>query len=140
MSYFDPILHLINQGSYSPDYRMPGYGFLFYGFFLLSHSQEVSFFLIILLQFILTGMAYGLIAQMVYELTGSRKFYALSYVLMVVNYYLLFDSYLSTESIATSLLILISYLCFRPGRFPIIMGIAVCWLIFLKSIFFCTLI
>ena len=33
MSYFDPILHLINQGSYTPDYRMPGYGFLFYGFF-----------------------------------------------------------------------------------------------------------
>ena len=135
MSYFDPILHLINQGSYSPDYRMPGYGFLFYGFFLLSHSQEVSFFLIILLQFILTGMAYGLIAQMVFELTGSRKFYALSFLLMAVNYYLLFDSYLSTESIATSLLILISYLCFRPGRFPLIMGLAVCWLIFLKSIF-----
>ena len=135
MSYFDPILHLINQGSYSPDYRMPGYGFLFYGFFLLSHSLEASFFLIILFQFILTGIAYGLIAQMVYELTGSRKFYALSYVLMAVNYYLLFDSYLSTESIATSVLILISYLCFRPGRFPIIMGLAVCWLIFLKSIF-----
>ncbi len=135
MSYFEPIIHLLEQGSYSPDYRMPGYGFLFYGFFLLSHSQEASFFLIVLLQFILTGMAYGLIAQMVFELTGSRKFYALSFLLMEVNYYLLFDSYLSTESIATSLLILISYLCFRPGRFPLFMGLAVCWLIFLKSIF-----
>ena len=135
MSYFEPIIHLLEQGSYSPDYRMPGYGFLFYGFFLISHSNEISFFLIILLQFIITGVAYGVLAQMVFELTSSRIWYALSFLLLEVNYYLLFDSYLSTESLATSLLILISYLCFRPGRYPILMGLAVCWLIFLKSIF-----
>lgn len=135
MSYFDPIIHLLEQGSYNPDYRMPGYGVLYYVFFLISHSNEISFFLIILFQFILTGLAYGLIAQMVFELTGSRVLYFLSFLLLEVNYYLLFDSYLSTESLATSLLILISYLCFRPGRYPLILGFALCWLIFIKSIF-----
>ena len=41
-SYFDPIDNLIANGSYSPDFRMPGYGVLYLPFALLFSKAIVT--------------------------------------------------------------------------------------------------
>lgn len=134
-SYFDPIIHLLNFGDYSPDYRMPGYGGLYFVFYKITESEQITLYLIILFQFILSGIAIGLMAQLIFDFTNSKTLFFLSFLLLEISYYLLYDCYLSSESLATSLLVFIAYIMYKSGKSPFLLGICFIWLVFVKSIF-----
>ncbi|WP_395783282.1 hypothetical protein [Aquirufa sp.] len=134
-SYFDPIVHLLNFGDYSPDFRMPGYGGLYFVFFTITQSDQVTLYLIIFFQFIFSGISIGLMAQLIFEFTNSKTLFILSFLFLEISYYLLYDCYLSSESLATSLLVFITYIVSKSGKSPFLLGICFIWLVFVKSIF-----
>src|SRR5690349_11339002 len=67
-SYFSPIESLLETGSYSPDFRMPGYGGVYF-LFRLFFSSTAAINIIIVSQWILAAVSSYLLAVAVYNFT-----------------------------------------------------------------------
>ncbi|HWY98770.1 MAG TPA: hypothetical protein VNY36_06775 [Bacteroidia bacterium] len=104
-SYFSPIDNFIAHGAYSPDFRMPGYGFLYYPFALL-FSKTIAYNIIIILQFIAASLSVYCLALITHIIFKSKAMFYLTFYLFAISTYTsLFDSTLLTESFTTSFLI-----------------------------------
>jgi hypothetical protein len=132
-SYFNPIFDFFQTGIYNSNYRMPGYGLLLGIFLSLGCGVNVCYFLIILTQHLLSGLAIGLLITELKVLYPTSKIYWVAGFLHFFSPYFLYDFYLSTESITTSILIIITYLGFKK-KWPILFGLLCIWAIFLKPI------
>jgi hypothetical protein len=139
-SYFDPIENLLHNGSYSPDFRMPGYGFIYFLFRLL-FSQAITCNCIIALQFILAGVSAYYLALTAKAIFKSNKIFYVCYYLFLLSVYSnYFDGWLLTESFSCSALIFSSWLFVsnyysgKTGRL-LYSGLFLTWAVFLRPVF-----
>ncbi|MDD3877886.1 MAG: hypothetical protein PHT69_14790 [Bacteroidales bacterium] len=138
-SYFEPIENLINNGQYLDDYRMPGYGWIYY---LLRwvFSKTISFNIIIIIQLIFSAISVyllGKIAHIVFEI--KKSFYITYFLYLTSTYVSIFDYVLMTESLTVSTIIISLYLFFchiRSKSFIHLFfsGLFITWAIFLRPI------
>jgi len=141
-TYFEPIENLISHGTYSPDFRMPGYGVLYLplAFFF---SKSVAFTMLIVLQYIVAASTIyplSLIARYLFK--STQVFYLTFYLYLVSTYTSLFDATLLTESFTTSFLILSVFFLVKAFETEkrhslnlIISGLFITWVVFLRPVF-----
>jgi hypothetical protein len=104
-TYFSPIDNLITHGAYSPDFRMPGYGLLYFPFAFL-FSKTIAYTIIIVLQFIAASLSVYCLAIIAYNIFKSKAMFYLTFYLFAISTYTsLFDTTLLTESFTCSFLI-----------------------------------
>jgi len=123
-----------------PDYRMPGYGAIYY-LFRLIFSQVFAYNALIIFQFILAGISVyylALTARFIFE--SDVLFYVCFYLFLISTYSNYFDGWLLTESLAGSLLIFSVWFFtkyFETGK-PVNLlfaGIIIGWTIFIRPVF-----
>lgn len=137
--YFDPIENVINGGSYSPDYRMPGVGAPYWVFrqFL---SQTASYDAMVVLQWFLSGLSVLLLSLLALRLTGSHRAALATYVLFLLSTYTSwYDTALSSDSLAASAIVIQVYLFQRAldkrdVRLLLLCGAFLAWIIFLRPV------
>lgn len=134
-SYIEPIENLLKNGEYYDDYRMPGYGWLYYIFRLFfSNNQSLNFLAIT--QIIFSGIstyALGLIAK---QLFGSKNYFIAGYALYVASTFVsLYDLFLGTESFCVSTTVIsFYYLLSDKKNNYFLAGLFITWSIFLRPI------
>jgi len=101
-SYLDPIEHLVDRGSYSPDYRMPGYGAIYLPLYL-AFPKAMALNVLVLFQLLIDVVASILLIEAVRILTNSNTgallallFYGIACTVSVYGKFVL------TETIAAS--------------------------------------
>ncbi len=140
LSYMDPIENLLKDGSYFPDYRMPGYGVI-YLFFRVLFSPDYSCNMLLVLQFILAGVSVyylALTARAIFK--NDKIFYISFYLFLFSTYSNFYDGWLLTESLCSSAMIFSAWFFvkyFQSGRVRnlLISGILLTWIIFLRPVF-----
>ena len=136
-SYIEPIENLLSNGTYSDDYRMPGYGGIYF-MLRLVFNQPWSLNILVILQLALSSVsvyALGLIAKAIFK--NNSSFYISFIIYLASAYVSLFDSFLLTESFCTSSLILsvlffINYYQSNNIYFLLPSGFFITWSIFLR--------
>ncbi len=139
-TYLAPIDNLLRNGTYSPDYRMPGYGFV-YLVFRFVFSQAIACNLLLIFQFILGGISVyylALIAKKVFNCTPI--FYVTYFIFLFSTYSNFYDGWLLTESFCTSALIFaiwffVNYFEKEEKKHLIFSGLFLTWVIFLRPVF-----
>ncbi|MCX7607027.1 MAG: hypothetical protein N2170_07180 [Bacteroidia bacterium] len=69
--YLNPILYWVKQGHYWPDYRLPGYGSLFWIFYAPTQNEKVAKYALTCVSFVLVSCTLVLSAAHLYKKTGS---------------------------------------------------------------------
>jgi hypothetical protein len=139
-SYLDPVDHLVQHGSYEPDFRMPGYGAPYY-LFLQLFSKPTSMKLLLLFQLGLSVLAVYYLALSALLLFNSYKiFYGVFYLYLISTYTSIFDISLLTESLTVSSCIFSAYFFikfFRNKKSSCLFcsGVFMMWMIFLRPVF-----
>ncbi len=138
-SYFLPIETLLKSGQYSPEYRMPGYGWI-YLLLRLVFDTTMSYNIIILLQWTLSSLSVYYLAKSVLLITKEKfLFYITLFLYLISTSTNVLDYYLLTESFTTSALI---FSCYYFGRYLnehkkillFISGSFICWGIFMRPV------
>jgi len=138
--YLTSIENLISKGSYTPDFRMPGYGVIYFPLYLL-FSRNTAYNLLIILQVLASSIsvyALALIAKKVFNYTA---FFYFTFYLFAVNYFTnSFDMWVFTESFATSMLIFFVYYFIlynesKGNRHLFLAGLFLTWVIFLRPVY-----
>lgn len=108
-SYLRPIENLIEYGSYTPDYRLPGYGMIFFvlrAFFQSETAQTI----LVLLQWLISTISIFYLAESIYTITRNERLSFLGLALYTISTSSnTFDYFLLTESFTTSFLIFGTY-------------------------------
>jgi len=138
--YLDPIDNLLKNGSYSPEYRMPGYGFI-YLLFRCFLPFDYSCNILIILQFILAGISVyylALIAKTVFK--SDKIFYVCFYLFLFSTYSNYFDGWIMTESFCNSALIFsvwffVNYFQSAKVKNLLFSGMFLTWAVFLRPVF-----
>ena len=139
-SYIKPVEHLLKFGAYDSDFRMPGYGWVYYCLRLMFSTLNASNVLV-LLQVILSGAAVYFLAMTAFLLSNSKKVFISVYILsLLTTYSAVYDSYFLTESFCTSSGIFAIYFLVialkRNKFFPFLWsGLFFTWMIFLKPVY-----
>lgn len=138
-SYFDPVDEFISQGAYLYDFRMPGYGFVYYILRLgLDPSNALN--TIGFLQLIISSIsvyALGLICLNLFK--SQSAFLAGFFIYLLSVYTSIYDSYLLSESLCTSFLILSLYFFTKPQMKKsnlFFAGLFITWSIFMRPVVF----
>lgn len=133
-SYLNPVDNYLLTGEFNT-YRMPGYGmvyFIFRAFF----SDALAKSLIIFLQIVLSSVSVYVLGLISNRLIKNSFF--VSYFLYLISTYVsIYDQYLLTESLTTSVLILCVFILLYSNRsiFNLLLsGIMATWLFFLKPV------
>jgi hypothetical protein len=79
-SYTDPIDHLVEAGSYDPDYRMPGYGAA-YALLRVFAARRLALDLLVVVQLFVDVLAVYALALAVLGITRSRVGFLLTFAL-----------------------------------------------------------
>jgi hypothetical protein len=138
-SYIEPIENLIANGTYFDDYRLPGYGFIY---FLLRLFLSACFAMnaMVILQVVLSGISVYLFAEIAARLMHQwYAFYVAYFVYLISTFVSLWDVFLLTESFCVSALIISFYFLSSPsftGRNLLLSGLFLTWAIFLKPVVF----
>ncbi len=138
-AYLSPVDNLVHTGSYTPDYRMPGYGAFYFPFILL-FSKGTACNLMILSQLLISAVSVYVLALTARNIFKSNTAFYIAFVLYSLSCYTsCFDGFLLTESITTSFLIFAVYLFilyFEKGRYPYIFlsGAFLTWAIFCRPV------
>ena len=136
-SYIEPIENLISKGAYSPDFRMPGYGALYFLLrLLLSKANALN--LLALAQLFLDALSVYFLALIVRDIFEREVlFYITFYTYLLSTYTSIFDIFILTESLAVSSLIFAVF-CFVRGAnknnkaLLFLSGCFLTWCIFLR--------
>ncbi|MDD3877887.1 MAG: hypothetical protein PHT69_14795 [Bacteroidales bacterium] len=139
LMYFKPIENLINNGEYSDDLKMPGYGFIYYLLRLVFDKTITANFIILIQLFFSTISVYclGLIAYMVFN---KKILFLLTFFLYLFSIFVSVNDYvLMTESLAASTLIISIYFFmsfFNKSKHVYLLysGIFITWAIFLRPV------
>ena len=136
-SYIDPIEHLLANGSYADDYRMPGYGWIYYLIRLL-FSQAAALNVLVLLQLVLSAVSVYALALIAYCVFRHLSYFYLSFFIYLISTYAsLFDFKLLTESFCTSSIIFSTYFLLTGSEKKsklFFSGLFLTWAIFLKPV------
>ena len=138
-SYISPIESLLNGGSYSPDHRMPGIGFLYFIFRIFGNT---SFALngVIITQMILSSVSVYYLSLLSIRIFKIKwMFYATFFFYAISTFVTEWDTRIMTESLATSMLIIGLYFYFEgikknSEKIFVVVGLLFTWLIFLKPV------
>jgi hypothetical protein len=104
--YLTPIDNLVKNGSYDPDFRMPGYG-VFYLPLAMLFSKVVAYNILILFQLLCSVVSTYLLALTAFMLFNKRIFFYATFILYATSIYSFYaDIFLLTESLTTSFLII----------------------------------
>lgn len=139
-SYFDPIENLLKSGVYTPDFRMPGYGAVYY-LLRLFFSQNAACNTIIFLQYILASISVYYMALLAMEVLKNKKAFYITFFLFLIspysNYY---DTALLTEAFCTAAIVFGTYSFIRYTKKDnyiniFLCGIFITWAVFLRPIY-----
>ena len=135
--YLEPIEHLISAGTYADDFRMPGYGFIYFLLRLILNPL-VSLYVIGFLQVLLSAISVYCLALICKTILKSRTAFLIAYFLFLASTFTaVYDAFLLTESLCTSFLIFSFYFLTKPSlnRSAIFLaGLFTTWSIFLRPI------
>ena len=142
-SYFEPVDNYISSGKYYgkiyEDYRMPGYGAIY---FILCKffSVPVALNILVLLQLLLSAISVYVLASISFSLFRSDLSFYLTYFLYLISTYVsLYDPLLLSESFCCSALIIGIYflLNHKSSKWNLLLaGIFFAWCVFLRPIMF----
>lgn len=135
-SYLGPIENLIANGEYYDDFRMPGYGWLYFllriPFSLIWAQNFLVFFQVILSA--ISVYVLGLVSLKIFEKTS---YFLLTYFLYLISTFVsLSDNFLLTESFCTASLIFSIYFLLKGEKSNFLSGLFLTWAIFLRPVFF----
>lgn len=139
-SYLDPIDALLAHGSYTPDYRMPGYGapFLVLRLFLDTDAASNA---LVLLQLCCSILALYSAARIAGHVFSSSRAFVVAFVLLGASMFVsAFDPQLATESFCASAIVLMLHALLKaqaPGAslaWWTITGILLAWCVFLRPV------
>jgi len=139
-SYLLPIENLIHYGKYSPDYRIPAYGALYFPLLLL-FSKATACNILIIIQFIFSSLSvYCLALTAIYIFKKNVFFYLTFYLFALSTYSCLYDDILMTESLTTSMLIFSIFYFSRYFEskkiiYLTISGLCMAWAVLLRPVF-----
>lgn len=137
--YLQPIESVLAGGDYMPDYRMPGVGAVYWVFrqFLdIGASRDAM----VVLQWLLSALSVYLLALLAMRISGSQRLGFLVYVLFLLSAYSSwYDPFISSDSWATSSLIISAYLVQRAVdqgsmRTLACAGLVFTWFVFLRPV------
>jgi hypothetical protein len=136
-SYIDPIENLIYNGAYADDYRMPGYGWLYWLLrFFLTQSNALN--LLGIIQLILSAISVYVLALVAQRISKRQSlFYLVFFLYSISTFVSIFDVYLLTESFSTSALIFSIWFLFdfeKKQRQLLYAGLLLTWVVFLKPV------
>lgn len=137
--YLDPVEHLLAEGSYKPDYRMPGVAapyWLFRQFLDVGASRDAM----VLLQWLLSALNVYVLALIALRMSGSERV-----ALVVFAAFLLsansswFDAMIASDSLAVSSFIFHAYFLQRAmdtaeRKHLLLSGLCLAWFIFLRPV------
>lgn len=135
ISYIDPIENLLANGEYYDDYRMPGYGWLY---FLLRLLMPLSIALntTVILQLILSSLSVYVLALSSIKLFKHNYYFYTTFTLYGISTYVsLFETSLLTESFCTSTLIFSFFFLLNESKNKyslFLSGLFLTWSFFLK--------
>ena len=134
-SYLEPIEHLLSNGSYWDDFRMPGYGWLYFIFRLIL-SQTWALNAIVILQLILSAISVYVLALTSLKIFKKPIYFYTTFILFCLSTYVsLWDHFLLTESFCCSAFIFSTYFLFSNSKRKLFFsGIFLTWSIFLRPI------
>ena len=138
--YLLPFENLIKTGSYTPDYRMPGFGVLYYPLILV-FSKAIACNILIIIQLLLSSLSVYALALTVKKLFKSNTLFYLSFFIYTTSIFSsIQDPVLISESLTTSTLILSIYFFTRyfdeyKVKELIFSGTFLTWTTFLRPIF-----
>jgi uncharacterized protein YqgC (DUF456 family) len=139
VTYLEPIENLLAGKGYTPDYRMPGIG-MPYLVFRLFFSEAVSRDAVIILQWLFSALSVYVLALISLRITNSdRVSIAVFGIFLISTYSSWYDSFLISDSLAVSTLIIHIYAMQRAmdtrraGWFAVA-GLLLTWFIFLRPV------
>lgn len=138
-SYIDPIEQLIADGTYYPDYRMPGVG-VPYWIFRQFGDRHASMDAMVVFQCMLSGLAVYLLALLGLRLTRSHATALVVYGLFLLSTYSSwYDTTMSSDSLAVSVMVIHVFLLQRAidgksTRLLMAAGLFLTWIIFLRPV------
>lgn len=140
--YLEPIDKFWNTGVLFFPHRMPGYSFV-YLFFSFFFDNVSSLNLMVLFQISMASISCLLMAHLAFLLTQRKLIFFITIIFAVCSTYLSwYDWYILTESLSTSVLIILVYVLIRfslEGKklfWMLLPGFLFAWLIFLRPVFF----
>jgi hypothetical protein len=137
--YLSGTENLLKNGTYYPDFRMPGYAVLYLPL-LFFFSKATACNLLIIIQMLLSGISVYILALTVKNLFKSNGlFYFVFYLYAISSYVNLFDADLFTESLTVSVLIFsfyffVKYFDGHETKFLLFSGLLLTWVVFLKTV------
>ena len=137
-TYLQPIENLISTGHYEDDFRMPGYGWIYF-LLRLFLSIPTALNTLVILQLLLSSISVyylALIARIIFK--ENIYFYCTFLLYLISTFVTLYDPILLTESFATASFIFSIYFLLKPFKAHsdfILSGTFLTWCIFLKPVF-----
>src|SRR4051812_36913338 len=136
-SYIQPIENLLTNGSYYDDYRMPGYGWLYFVLRLML-PMTGALNMMVIIQLILSAISVyvlALIARKIFQ--RDSCFYVCFFLYLISTFVSLYDYQLLTESFCTSALIFSTYFLLTANEAKgklLLSGLFLTWSIFLRPV------
>ena len=138
-SYLEPAEHLITQGTYVPDYRMPGYA-LPYIICRLFVPKDHAGDLLLILQTVLDALSTVALGLLAFRFTGSRMVSRGVFWCGVIGHTITqFDITLLTESFTSSAIILAAWSAARSFDrgtrwHALLAGALIAWAVFMRPV------
>jgi hypothetical protein len=150
-SYIEPMEHLIRNGEYGiapydyqntlmiskfDDFRMPGYGALYF-ILRLVFEQSTALNTMIIIQLLCSAISVYVLGLIAVKLFGKEIFFYVTYFINLISTYVsIFDGSLMTESLCTSSIIFSIYLMLKGGnKNYLFAGILTGWATFMRPVF-----
>jgi len=112
-AYLLPMENLVKNGTYEPDFRLPGYSLLYLPFYLL-FSKAMALNCLIVLQLLLASLSVYLTALIAQFLFKDKVYFVWTFFLFAISTFSnMFDTVLMTESFGVSFLVIAIYTFFK---------------------------
>ena len=98
-SYLEPIENLLKYGNYFNDFRMPGYGWLYY-ILRFVFDERLALDALLITQVILSALSVYVLARIAYLVFKRKSFFYITFGLYLVSTFVsIYDIKLLTESL-----------------------------------------
>lgn len=138
--YTSPIDNLIENRGYFPDFRMPGYGIIYF-LFRLIFSKVMALNLVVITQVLLSAISVYLLALIVKDIFNSvTLFYVSFYAYLFSTYVSIYDIWIQSDSPAIACSIFSLY-CFVRGIKKVsyislfLSGLFLTWCVFIRPVY-----
>lgn len=138
-SYLEPAERLLSEGTFAPDWRLPGYALPYLLLRLFFEAGDAASALCVL-QVICSALALVGLAAVTLELQGSRRLSVAVFITFAASSFTaMYDTYLGTESLAISALVFVVWALLRLRRsgslqLAVAAGVVGAWAVFLRPV------